>query len=41
MPFNLSVANTVGTTGNLSSGSGTLQGYLVDNDGNINSRLSE
>lgn len=36
MPFNLSVANTVGTTGNLSSGSGTLQGYLVDNDGNIN-----
>ncbi len=36
-PFNLSVGNTVGASGELSSGgSGSLQGYLVDNDGNIN-----
>lgn len=35
-PFNLSVSNTVGTNGQLSTGSvGSLQGYLVDNDGNI------
>lgn len=35
-PFNLSVSNTVGTNGQLNSGGGSLQGYLVDNDGNIN-----
>ena len=34
-PFNLSVSNTIGTTGQLSVGSGSLQGYLVDNSGNI------
>lgn len=35
-PFNLTVSNTVGTNGQLSnSGTGSLQGYLVDNDGNI------
>lgn len=34
-PFNLSVTNTIGTTGQLSVGSGSLQGYLVDNSGNI------
>lgn len=35
-PFNLSVSGSVGTSGQLASGSGSLQGYLVDNDGNIN-----
>lgn len=35
-PFNLSVGNTVGVSGQLSNGGGNLQGYLVDNDGNIN-----
>lgn len=35
-PFNLSVSNTVGASGQLSTGGGNLQGYLVDNDGNIN-----
>ncbi len=35
MPFNLSVSQTLGTSGQLSYGSGSLQGYLVDNDGNI------
>ena len=36
-PFNLSVSNTIGTSGQLSTGgSGSLQGYLVDNEGNIN-----
>ncbi|MCI6617889.1 MAG: polysaccharide biosynthesis/export family protein [Prevotella sp.] len=35
-PFNLSVSNTVGTSGQLSSGGGSLQGYLVDNTGKIN-----
>lgn len=35
MPFNLSVSQTLGTGGQLSYGSGSLQGYLVDNDGNI------
>lgn len=35
-PFNLTVVNTVGSTGQLSTGPGSLQGYLVDNDGNIN-----
>ena len=34
-PFNLSVSSTIGTTGQLSVGSGSLQGYLVDNSGNI------
>ena len=36
VPFNLSIANSVGTNGQLSTGPGTLQGYLVDNDGFIN-----
>lgn len=35
MPFNLSVSNTLGTSGQLSTSTGTLQGYLVDNNGNI------
>lgn len=35
-PFNLSVSNTIGTSGQLSQGAGSLQGYLVDNEGNIN-----
>lgn len=35
-PFNLSVGNMVGASGQLSNGGGNLQGYLVDNDGNIN-----
>ncbi len=35
VPFNLSVSNTV-SEGKLSSGAGSLQTYLVDNDGNIN-----
>ena len=47
LPFNLAVSNTLGTSGQLSSsqgslqggqlstGGGTLQGYLVDNNGNI------
>lgn len=35
-PFNLSVSNTIGTSGQLSNGAGSLQGYLVDNSGNIN-----
>lgn len=34
-PFNLAVANTIGAGGRLSSGQGSLQGYLVDNDGYI------
>ncbi len=35
-PFNLSVSATVGTSGQLNNGGGSsLQGYLVDNDGNI------
>ena len=34
--FNLSVSNTLNPTGNLSSGAGNLQTYLVDNDGCIN-----
>ena len=35
-PFNLTVSNTVGTSGQLSNnGTGSLQGYLVDNEGNI------
>lgn len=35
-PFNLAVANVISAGGQLSSGSGSLQGYLVDNGGNIN-----
>lgn len=35
MPFNLSVQQTLGTSGQLSTGGGNLQGYLVDNSGNI------
>lgn len=34
-PFNLAVSNTVGTNGQLSTGGGSLQSYLVDNNGNI------
>lgn len=34
-PFNLSVSNTIGTNGQLSTSSGSLQGYLVDNKGYI------
>ena len=34
-PFNLSVTNTLSVTGQLSQGAGSLQGYLVDNDGII------
>lgn len=34
-PFNLSVQSTLGAGGNLSSGSGALLTYLVDNSGNI------
>ena len=36
MPFNLSVTNTLNATGYLSTGAGSLQTYLVDNDGFIN-----
>lgn len=35
-PFNLTVNSKVGSSGQMSSGGGSLQGYLVDNDGNIN-----
>ncbi len=35
-PFNLQVSNTIGTAGQLSASGGSLQGYLVDNEGNIN-----
>lgn len=35
-PFNLTVSQTVGSSGQLSTSAGSLQGYLVDNDGNIN-----
>lgn len=35
-PFNLSVSSTVGTGGQLNSSVGSLQSYLVDNNGNIN-----
>ena len=34
-PFNLSVQNTLSASGQLSTGGGALQQYLVDNDGNI------
>ena len=36
LPFNLTISNTVNQSGQLSSGASSLQGYLVDNDGNIN-----
>lgn len=35
IPFNLAVSQTIGTGGQLSSSGGNLQGYLVDNSGNI------
>ena len=35
IPFNLAVSQTIGTSGQLSSSQGSLQGYLVDNNGNI------
>lgn len=35
-PFNLTVGSSVGSSGQLSGGSSSLQGYLVDNQGNIN-----
>ncbi len=35
-PFNLSVTNTLNATGYLSTGAGSLQTYLVDNNGFIN-----
>ena len=31
LPFNLAVSNVINPTGQLSSGAGSLQGYLVDN----------
>lgn len=34
-PFNLTVSNTLNSTGQMYSGSGVLQTYLVDNDGDI------
>lgn len=34
-PFNLAIQNTLGTDGRLSSTTGSLLQYLVDNDGNI------
>lgn len=36
VPFNLSVTSTLSNGGQIGSGSGQLQTYLVDNDGNIN-----
>jgi polysaccharide export outer membrane protein len=35
-PFNLAVSNTIGTNGRLTTNTSSLQGYLVDNNGNIN-----
>ena len=35
-PFNLTVNSKVGSSGQMNSGGGSLQGYLVDNDGDIN-----
>ncbi len=35
-PFNLTVGGSVSSSGQLSGGSSSLQGYLVDNQGNIN-----
>lgn len=34
-PFNLAITNTLGATGQLSTGAGALQSYLVDNNGDI------
>lgn len=34
-PFNLSVSNTIGAGGQMDNSSSSLQGYLVDNQGNI------
>lgn len=36
LPFNLSVTSSIGSTGQLYQGATSLQGYLVDNDGDIN-----
>lgn len=36
MPFNLSVSNTLNSTGQLYTSAGSLQTYLVDNEGYIN-----
>ncbi len=36
LPFNLAISNSIGSKGQLNGGSGSLQGYLVDNDGYIN-----
>ena len=35
-PFNLTVSRSVSSSGQLSTGGGSLQGYLVDNNGDIN-----
>jgi polysaccharide export outer membrane protein len=35
-PFNLSVSSTLNSSGAMSNGNSSLQGYLVDNSGNIN-----
>ncbi len=35
-PFNLTVSRSVGSDGSITSGSGSLQSYLVENDGTIN-----
>lgn len=35
-PFNLQVQPQIGSSGQISTGGGSLQGYLVDNDGFIN-----
>ena len=35
-PYNLSVSGSIGTKGELSGGSNSMVGYLVDNDGYIN-----
>lgn len=35
-PFNLSVQSSLNNSGQFGAGSGSLQGYLVDNEGNIN-----
>lgn len=36
LPFNLLVQNTIGSNGSVGGGSGSLQTYLVDNNGYIN-----
>ena len=35
-PFNLSIQSSLNSSGQFGAGSGSLQGYLVDNEGNIN-----